>query len=68
MRIDFFGDDIERMVEIDPLTGEVLAKRAALDIYPRQALVTSQEKLQRALERIEAELKERLAELSGNAG
>jgi len=62
-RIDFWGDEIERMVEVDPLTGEVLAEHAALDIYPAKHFVTPQEKLALALADIEAELDQRLADL-----
>src|SRR6202171_6473716 len=60
VRIEFFGDEIERMTEIDPLTGEVLGKRQRLDIYPAKHWVTTQERLNNAIELIEAELQERL--------
>ncbi len=63
VRIEFFGDEIERMTEIDPLTGEVLGKRQRLDIYPAKHWVTTQARLNRSIELIEAELEERLAEL-----
>jgi excinuclease ABC subunit B len=63
VRIEFFGDEIERMVSIDPLTGEVLGVRQRLDIYPARHWVTTQERLNRAIKSIEAELEERLAEL-----
>jgi excinuclease ABC subunit B len=63
VRIEFFGDEIERMTEIDPLTGEVLGKRIRLDIYPAKHWVTTQERLNRSIELIEAELEERLAVL-----
>src|SRR5215472_17136133 len=63
VRIEFFGDEIERMTEIDPLTGEVLGKRVRLDIYPAKHWVTTQERLNHAIELIEAELEERLAQL-----
>ena len=63
VRIEFFGDEIERMTEIDPLTGEVLGKRMRLDIYPAKHWVTTQERLNSSIELIEAELEERLAEL-----
>src|ERR1700726_43883 len=63
VRIEFFGDEIERMTEIDPLTGEVLGKRQRLDIYPAKHWVTTQERLNHAIELIEAELEERLAQL-----
>ena len=38
VRIDFFGDEVERIIEIDPLTGELLAERDCVDIYPGEAL------------------------------
>ncbi len=61
-RIEFWGDEIERIVEIDPLTGEVLVERQSVDIYPAKHFITPQEKLVLALEDIERELEERLAE------
>jgi len=60
VRIEFFGDEVERMTEIDPLTGEVLGKRQRLDIYPAKHWVTTQQRLNQAIELIEAELQERL--------
>ncbi|MER3484892.1 MAG: excinuclease ABC subunit B, partial [Chloroflexota bacterium] len=45
VRVELWGDEIERIVEIDPLTGEILAERAEIDIYPAKHWVTSQEKL-----------------------
>jgi len=63
VRIEFFGDEIERMTEIDPLTGEVLGKRTRLDIYPAKHWVTTQARLNRAIKLIEEELEERLQEL-----
>ena len=60
VRIEFFGDEIERMTEIDPLTGEVLGKRLRLDIYPAKHWVTTQQRLNRAIELIEDELQARL--------
>jgi len=65
VRVEFFGDDIERIVEIDPLTGELLRELDSIDIYPAKHFVTSHDKLMRALESIQAELRERLAELKG---
>ena len=62
-RIEFFGDEIERIVQVDPLTGEVLTTLTQLDIYPARHFVTSQEKLIKAIVSIEEELGERLAEL-----
>jgi excinuclease ABC subunit B len=62
-RVEFFGDEVERITEIDALTGEVLTRHVSLDIYPAKHFITPQEKLAQALEDIEAELEERLAEL-----
>ena len=63
VRIEFFGDEIERMVEIDPLTGEILGQRARFDIYPAKHWVTTQERLNQAIAGIKEELAERLKEL-----
>jgi excinuclease ABC subunit B len=63
LRIEFWGDTIERITEIDPLTGEILEERQAALIYPAKHFVTQAEMLNAALIEIEAELEERLAEL-----
>jgi len=63
LRVEFFGDDIERIMEIDPLTGELLRKLDSVDIYPAKHFVTSHGKLMLAIESIKQELSERLAEL-----
>ena len=63
LRIEFFGDEIERIVRIDPLTGELLAVLNSVNIYPAKHFVTSHDKLMRALDSIRQELVERLAEL-----
>ena len=63
VRIQFFGDEIERIVELDPLTGELLGERQEIAIYPARHFVTTQEKLELAITDIEAELAERLTEL-----
>jgi excinuclease ABC subunit B len=63
VRIDFFGDEVERIIEIDPLTGELLADRDSVDIYPAKHFVTSHDKLEEAMHDIEIELRERLIEL-----
>ncbi len=60
VRIDFFGDEVERIIEIDPLTGELLADRDSVDIYPAKHFVTSHDKLTAAIEDIEIELREQL--------
>src|SRR5690242_913840 len=63
IRIEFFGDEVERIVEIDPLTGEILGTRARVDIYPAKHWVTTQERLNRSIIGIEEELNIRLKEL-----
>jgi excinuclease ABC subunit B len=63
VRIDFLDDTVERILELDPLTGELLAERDHVDIYPAKHFVTSQDKLNAAIEDIEKELDERVAEL-----
>jgi len=63
VRVEFFGDDVERIVKIDPLTGEVLSEVDWIDIYPAKHFVTSQDKLMAAIETIKQELEERLDEL-----
>jgi len=63
LRIELWGDGVERIVEVDPLTGEVQADRDQVDIYPAKHFVTSREKLLAAIEDIKAELEERLKEL-----
>ena len=65
VRVGFFGDEIERITEIDPLTGEILAERDSIDIYPAKHFVTSPDKMMAAIEDIKAELEERLKELQG---
>jgi excinuclease ABC subunit B len=63
VRVDFFGDEVERIIEVDPLTGEMLAERDSIDIYPAKHFVTSTDKLELAISDIEAELNSRVAEL-----
>jgi excinuclease ABC subunit B len=63
LRIEFFGDEIERIMEVDPLTGELLRELDSVDIYPAKHFVTSHNKLMTAIESIKQELTERLAEL-----
>src|SRR6266851_5414734 len=60
VRISFWGDELERITEVDPLTGEVLADRATVEIYPARYFVTSRQKLEAALHDIAAELEERV--------
>jgi len=63
VRVEFWGDEIERIVELDPLTGEILLNRTAVDIYPAKHFVTTKEKLGIAVRGIQDELGERLREL-----
>jgi len=60
-RIEFFGDELEKLTKINPLTGEVEKKLTKLDIFPGSHYVTPHEKLKKALVLIEEETKERLA-------
>ena len=62
-RIEFWGDEIDRITEFDPLTGEVLLSRTTVDIYPAKHFITTGEKLQLAIADIAQELNERVAEL-----
>ena len=64
VRIEFWGDEVERIVQLDPLTGEMLAERDDIEIYPAKHFVTSQEKLLDAMGRIETELAEQLVTLN----
>jgi excinuclease ABC subunit B len=62
-RVEFWGDEVERITEVDPLTGEVLVEHEAIDIYPAKHFITPQEKLMLGIADVEKELEERLAEL-----
>ncbi|MFM9106165.1 MAG: excinuclease ABC subunit UvrB [Chloroflexota bacterium] len=64
VRVEFFGDEIERIVEVDPLTGEILIERMECDIYPAKHFVTTDDKLKAAIRDIQQELDDRLAELN----
>ena len=61
-RFAFWGDEIERIVEIDPLTGEVLVEHDEVEIYPAKHFITPEDKLIQAIKDIEAELAARTAE------
>lgn len=63
LRVEFFGDEIERILEIDTLTGEVLARRLHAAVFPASHYVAPRDRLEGALVNIEAELTERLNEL-----
>lgn len=62
-RIELFGDEIERLSEFDPLTGETLVERVRTTIYPKSHYVTPRERVLDAVEQIKIELTERLSEL-----
>lgn len=63
IRVEFFGDEIDKISEIDVVTGNVIGLREHVVIFPASHYVTSKEKMQKALVNIEAELEQRLAEL-----
>ena len=63
LRIEFFGDEIDRIREIDPLTGEVFGDRDHIVIFPATHFITNDATMDSAIEGIEAELKDRVAEL-----
>jgi excinuclease ABC subunit B len=65
VRVEFFGDQVESLKEFDPLTGEILARRDEVTVFPASHYVTPQEQMRTALEAIEAELEERVALLEG---
>ena len=63
VRVQFWDDEVERIVELDPLTGEILAERDRVDIYPAKHFVTTDERMASAVSDIESELHQRLEEL-----
>jgi len=65
IRVEFFGDEIDAIRYIDPVTGEILQSLAAVNIYPARHFVTPEERLEVACEDISAELKQHKAELEG---
>ena len=66
VRVEFFGDEIDRITEIDVLTGEVLGVRQHVGIYPASHYVTTPEKREQAISSIKEELEQRLKELRDN--
>ena len=63
IRIELFGDEIEKIYEFDTLTGVIINEKKSVSIFPASHFVTSEEKLNEAIKRIEKELEERLKEL-----
>nr|WP_150111971.1 excinuclease ABC subunit UvrB [Exiguobacterium antarcticum] len=63
VRVEFFGDEIERIRDMDPLTGEIIADREHISIFPASHFVTGDTRLQKAITNIEAELETQLAKM-----
>lgn len=63
LRVEFFGDEIDRIREVDALTGEIIGDREHVAIFPASHFVTREDKMVKAIENIEAELEERLKEM-----
>ena len=63
IRVEFFGDEIDAIRYVDPVTGEIIKSVEAINIYPARHFVTPEEQLEVACDQIEAELKQRKAEL-----
>ena len=61
IRIELFGDEVDRILVLDPVTGEVVEERDTITIYPATHYITSEEKMKRAIQTIREELRERLA-------
>ncbi len=60
IRIEFFGDEVERLTVVDPLTGEMIEEKDRVTVFPASHFVASEEGIEKALKTIEAELKERV--------
>ncbi len=65
IRIEFFGDEVDRIIQVDAVTGEILEERESVTIFPATHFITNEERLKRAIVSIEEELEERLAFLRG---
>jgi len=63
IRIEFFGDEVERLTEINPLTGEIIAEKKRIAIYPAKHFITSRDQLKVAIKAIQQELAEQLHHL-----
>ncbi|UQS81681.1 excinuclease ABC subunit UvrB [Bombilactobacillus folatiphilus] len=63
LRVEFFGDEIDRILEMDPLTGEIIGEVPQVSIFPATHFMTNEEQMNAAIERIANELQERLAQL-----
>jgi excinuclease ABC subunit B len=65
-RVMFWGDEIERIVEVDPLTGELLAEKKVIEIFPAKHFIATRDKLLLAMQDIQDELNERIKELEAD--
>lgn len=65
-RVEFWGDEIERIVEVDPLTGELLAEKRVIDIFPAKHFITTREKMLQAMQDIQDELGQQLSALEAD--
>ncbi len=61
VRVDFFGDEVERILELDPLTGEIVSEKDEIDIFPAKHFVTTKDRIVSGVESIEQELQEQVA-------
>ncbi len=66
VRVEFFGDEIDRIVDVEPLTGEILAERDDIAIYPAKHFVTTGDMMKHAIKDIQDELEQRLKDLDAN--
>ncbi|SDZ21010.1 Excinuclease ABC subunit B [Proteiniborus ethanoligenes] len=64
IRVELFGDEVEKITEVNALTGEIIGTRSHISIFPASHYATSPEKIERAIKSIEEELEERLKELA----
>jgi excinuclease ABC subunit B len=67
IRVEFFGDEVERITELDPLTGELLAERREVNIFPASHYVTPRDKMLLAIRDIEVEMEQRVGELEAES-
>jgi len=65
-RVSFFGDEVERITMLNPITGEILEDLDRVDIYPAKHFITEEDRLKKAINDIEEELESRLTHLKGN--
>jgi excinuclease ABC subunit B len=66
IRVVFFGDEVERLMVLNPVTGEILEEPERIEIYPAKHYITQEDKLKQSITDIETELKDRLTYFRGN--